>query len=108
MTSPHIKFCGLTRPEDVEIAVSLGADFLGFIVECKSPRRLSVSEAARLAAPVKGLAKRVAVTVNPDDKLIGAILDEMQESRSSRDTDKMIEKGMIKMVDSWMMLDNNE
>ena len=37
-----------------------------------------------------------------------AILDEMQESRSSRDSDKMIGKEMIKMVDSWMMIDNKE
>ena len=32
----------------------------------------------------------------------------MQESRSSRDSDKMINKDMIKMVDSWMMIDQKE
>lgn len=78
MKHPRVKFCGLTRPEDVETALSLGVDFLGFIVECKSPRRLTVSAAARLAQPALKLAKRVAVTVNPDDKLIAAIFNEMK------------------------------
>lgn len=64
-----VKFCGLTRPEDVESALRLGANFLGFIVECKSPRRLSVERATRLSAPAKSLAKRVVVTVNPNDAL---------------------------------------
>jgi phosphoribosylanthranilate isomerase len=77
-TKSSIKFCGLTRPEDVETAVSLGACLLGFIVECQSPRRLSVAEAARLARPATGLAKRVAVTVNPNDALIDAIITQMQ------------------------------
>lgn len=77
MTHPQIKFCGLTRPQDVETALLLGADFLGFIVECKSPRRLSVRDAARLAKPASGTAKTVAVTVNPDDDLIDAIITDM-------------------------------
>lgn len=37
-----------------------------------------------------------------------ALLDEMQESRSSRDSDKMIQKDAIKMVDSWMMVENKQ
>ena len=32
----------------------------------------------------------------------------MQESRSSRDSDKMINKEMIKMVDSMMMVENKQ
>jgi phosphoribosylanthranilate isomerase len=33
-----VKICGLTRPEDVEKAVELGADALGFVCEPTSPR----------------------------------------------------------------------
>jgi len=34
----RVKICGLTRPEDAELAIALGADALGFILELSSPR----------------------------------------------------------------------
>jgi len=74
----RVKICGLTRPEDVECAIENGVAFLGFIVECPSKRRLTVAEAAKLGLPAKGLAARVAVTVNPDDDLIDRIVSQMQ------------------------------
>lgn len=74
----RVKICGLTRPEDVELAVKHGAGFLGFIVECPSKRQLSVSEAAAIALPAKGIVSRVAVTVNPSDDLIDRIITQMQ------------------------------
>ena len=74
----HVKICGLRRPEDVEAAIRYGASFLGFIVEAKSARRLSVVQAARLSLPAKSSAKTVAVTVNANDELIEAIITQMQ------------------------------
>ena len=74
----YIKICGLTRPEDVQTALLYGADMLGFIVEAKSVRRLSVQEAAQIARPAFGCAKRVAVTVNADEDLIGRICVHMR------------------------------
>lgn len=76
--NPKVKICGLTRPEDVEAAIQFGADYLGFIVEAKSKRRLSVSEAAQIALPAKGIIPRVAVTVNADDETLKSIVDQMQ------------------------------
>jgi len=73
----RVKICGLTRPEDVEAAIRYGANYLGFIVEAKSKRKLSVSEAARLAAPAKGIVPRVAVTVNADDEVLRRIMTHM-------------------------------
>ena len=73
-----VKICGLTRPEDVETAILQGADYLGFIVEAKSSRRLSTAEAAVLSLPAKTSAKTVAVTVNADDAVIEAIATQMQ------------------------------
>jgi phosphoribosylanthranilate isomerase len=66
----RVKICGLTRPEDIAAAVESGADFLGFIVEAPSKRRLSVEAAATLAAPARGITARVAVTVDADDALL--------------------------------------
>jgi len=74
---PRVKICGLTRPEDVDAAIRYGADYLGFIVEAKSKRKLSVAEAAGLAAPVKGIIPRVAVTVNADDEVLSQIMTHM-------------------------------
>ena len=73
----QVKICGLTREQDVEAAIECGASFLGFIVEAKSARKLSTTKAARLAAPAKGIIPRVAVTVNPDDKLLTDIMAQM-------------------------------
>lgn len=74
---PDVKICGLTRPEDVETALTHGAAYLGFIVEAKSARKLSVAKAAKLAAPLKELAQCVAVTVNADDTLLTRIMADM-------------------------------
>lgn len=73
-----IKICGLTRPQDVEAALQHGADMLGFIVEAKSARRLSVEEAAHMARPAFGIANRVAVTVNASKELLERICADMQ------------------------------
>lgn len=76
--SPKVKICGLTRAEDVQSAISAGADFLGFIIEAKSPRRVCVTDAKLLFEPSKGLAKRVAVTVNAGDDLLDQIANELE------------------------------
>ncbi len=71
--TPQVKICGLTRDQDVEAAIAYGASYLGFIVEANSPRKLSLLEAALLAAPAMGIIPRVAVTVNADDQLLYAL-----------------------------------
>ncbi len=68
-----VKICGLTRDQDVEAAIACGASYLGFVVEANSPRKLTVLEAASLAAPAMGIIPRVAVTVNADDQLLYAL-----------------------------------
>ncbi|RKQ70813.1 phosphoribosylanthranilate isomerase [Litorimonas taeanensis] len=75
MTS-QVKICGLTRTVDIEQSIESGAEFLGFIIEAPSKRRLSLSQARHLFNSSIGRAKRVAVTVNADD----ALLDEIQNS----------------------------
>ena len=54
---PLVKVCGLTRQEDVDVAVDAGADLVGFILAAESPRRTD----ALLDAPDTVL--RVAVFV---------------------------------------------
>ncbi len=73
----QVKICGLTRAQDVQQAVGVGASYLGFIVEAPSKRRLSVAEAAKISALAKGQVPCVAVTVNPDDALLTQIIAKM-------------------------------
>ena len=42
LSRPLVKVCGLTRQEDVDVAVEAGADLLGFILAEESPRRAEV------------------------------------------------------------------
>ena len=48
----RIKFCGMTRAEDVGRAVDLGADALGFVFVKQSPRYLTIEGARNLIQKV--------------------------------------------------------
>jgi phosphoribosylanthranilate isomerase len=61
------KICGVTSAEAVEAALGGGAAFLGFNFFEKSPRYATPEAAARLAEPVRGKARIVAVMVDPSD-----------------------------------------
>jgi indole-3-glycerol phosphate synthase len=57
VSRPLVKVCGLTREEDVEVAVDAGADLCGFVLEPASPR------AAAAVLPVPDTVLSVAVLV---------------------------------------------
>ena len=52
MHRTRIKICGLTRVEDVQAAVALGADAIGFVFYPNSPRYVTPEQAAVLIAAV--------------------------------------------------------
>jgi phosphoribosylanthranilate isomerase len=62
---PKFKICGLTRPEDAEQAVDLGAWALGLIQWAGSPRRCDPGVAAEIGAHFRRRAEIVGVFVNP-------------------------------------------
>jgi phosphoribosylanthranilate isomerase len=69
-----IKFCGLSRPADIEAAASAGAAFLGFVVFPPSPRHVEPAALAALIGQVPAGATPVAVLVDADDAMIDAVL----------------------------------
>ncbi len=69
-----IKFCGLKREEDVEKAVLLGVDYLGFILYPKSPRYVDIDRLKDLLKFSK-TAKKVGVFVNPSYQEVKKALD---------------------------------
>lgn len=71
----QIKVCGITDPTDAELAVRLGADFLGFIFYAKSPRAVSVEDFRILREAVPS-AKRGYVQVRPEPDELRRMADE--------------------------------
>lgn len=72
--SAAVKICGLTRPQDVTAAASAGARFGGFVFFARSPRHVSVDQAAALAAEVPVGLARVGLFVDPDDAALDSVL----------------------------------
>jgi indole-3-glycerol phosphate synthase/phosphoribosylanthranilate isomerase len=72
VSRPLVKVCGLTREEDVAVAVEAGADLLGFVLAPESPR------AAREVLPVPDTTLSVAVWVGEADGA-HADLDQVHE-----------------------------
>jgi phosphoribosylanthranilate isomerase len=60
----RIKFCGMTREQDVDAAVQAGADAVGFILYEKSPRHVPIERAAELAARLPPFVTPVLLFVN--------------------------------------------
>lgn len=74
----EIKICGLKTDGAVDAALAAGADLVGFVFFPKSPRNVSLDEAVRLAEPVRGRARIVALVVDADDDLLAAIAERLR------------------------------
>ena len=64
MSGPFVKVCGVTREEDLDLAIELGADFVGLNFHPSSPRYLAPERAAVLAARARGRVAVVGVFVD--------------------------------------------
>lgn len=60
-----VKICGLTRLEDAQAAVDLGASFVGFVLWRGSPRAISIDDVADIVAKLPAAVTPVGVFVNP-------------------------------------------
>ncbi len=70
----RVKICGLSEARHVDAAVRAGAAYVGFVFFPKSPRNVSVDEAALLAGAVPPGVAKVALVVNAEDAALDEIL----------------------------------
>jgi len=84
LARPLVKVCGLTRQEDVDIAVDAGADLVGFILADESPRRAD----ALLAAPPTVL--RVAVFVGEQEETDADLVQHYAREDGHRSRDAVL------------------
>ncbi len=72
----RVKICGLREPAGWDAAVEAGADWLGLVFFPRSPRFVTIAEAARLAIRGTGSAGLVGLFVAPfSDDEVRAVLD---------------------------------
>ncbi|WP_455368677.1 phosphoribosylanthranilate isomerase [[Eubacterium] cellulosolvens] len=75
----HVKICGITRYEDLKVAIDAGADLIGFIIGVTSSQRnLDLAKAKELISKVHNDVSSVAVTVFKTKEEITRIYDELE------------------------------
>ncbi|MEH6518064.1 MAG: phosphoribosylanthranilate isomerase [Halioglobus sp.] len=74
MPYTRIKICGITRPEDAQVAAAQGADAIGLVFYAKSSRAVEIGQAREIAAAVPPFVSTVALFVNEPAETIERIL----------------------------------
>ena len=74
----EVKICGLSTPETMDAALDAGADFVGLMFFAKSPRNVTLRQAAELAERARGRSTVVTVTVSADDALLMSIAENVR------------------------------
>ena len=64
----RIKFCGMTSPAEIALAVEAGADAIGVIVAAASPRAVDPSALPALATAIPPYVSRIGVVTSPSDR----------------------------------------
>jgi phosphoribosylanthranilate isomerase len=122
----RIKICGNTKKDDVDLAVELGVDLIGFIFG-PSKRHIEVGQAEQLLADIPDTIERVGVFVHepadviarvvtacgltavqiyrpitPDDRSLGVTLLPALRVRNGEDLDALgFESGDHPLLDTW-------
>jgi phosphoribosylanthranilate isomerase len=70
-----VKVCGITRPQDADLAVELGASAIGFIFWPRSPRYIPPRDARAIAVRQPDRAARVGVFVDEPVEAVARTMD---------------------------------
>ena len=74
----RIKICGITRPEDAEKALVLGADTVGCVFHAASARHVTEEIARDVQVAVGGAGALVGLFVDPTVDQVRAVLDRVE------------------------------
>ncbi|MEP7043121.1 MAG: phosphoribosylanthranilate isomerase [Dokdonella sp.] len=74
----HVKFCGLTRVEDVRFAVDLGIDAIGFVFTRRSQRFVGLSQARTLRRALPPFVSAVALFMDDEPGWIEEVIAAVQ------------------------------
>ena len=78
MAKTKIKFCGMTRLQDVQIANSLDIYAIGLVFYPPSPRAVSIDQARLLSTETASVITRVGLFMNQDARTIEQVLNEVE------------------------------
>ena len=70
----RVKICGITRVEDAQAAAQAGADAIGLVFYERSPRLVSIAQAAQLAAALPPFVTSVGLFVDADETFVRQVL----------------------------------
>lgn len=74
----QVKFCGFTQASDVQQAIELGADALGFVFYPPSPRAVTAEQAKSLVQQVPAFVSVVALVVNMQPSELVALANSVE------------------------------
>ncbi len=102
-----VKFCGLTRGRDAELAVELGADYVGVIL-ASGPRLLDTGRAREVLAAVPGHVKRVGVFGSQELGRIAAQVESIEldvvQLHTARGRDEIEKLRSLQAVELWAVM----
>lgn len=73
----RVKFCGMTRGEDVAAAAELGVDAVGLVFHPGSPRRIGIEQAQGLVRDLPPFLTVTALFLDPEAELVRQVLERL-------------------------------
>ena len=73
----RVKFCGMTRREDLEAAAALGVDAVGLVFVSGTPRHVEVSRARELLRGLRPFLARVGVFADDDPMRVRRVREDL-------------------------------